>query len=562
MKIQKYIEGFILAFLVGIPLAIAGIGGNTTGSGNATGLTFSNGTVPISGVAPTGSGCLVTTASGISVGACSSGSGTVTSVSGVNANGFSWSIANSTTTPTLTLSVSGTIPINISGVAGSATNVNGGASGQAVIQTGTSTTGFLGYSSAPTSSYLASRDANGSSSFTNVFLGSTSTATSGQTITMTYGSAYQQLATGASSIKFNLPDATYLTIGARYLFTNNSTGILSLYLNDGTTLLTTTLAGSVLDVTLSNNSTTNGVWNFAYHFPTGATAGTSGIQLNTGSITIGGGGSGTIGSTGLSGKMVVDVDTGNPYVVEQALRRSDSTASLGASSYCGKQRGTLAIPASVVNGDTLCTNYEYGYDGSNYQYAAAKIVTVGGTSSSGVVPGAVTYQTSNASGVLTTYMSVNASQAVTFASSVSVGGTLNTSTITGSPTIATPAIVWAEQAYAASTVLPASAVSSTMLNNQGQTATVVLTLPLAASSVGANFIYSVASSVSATMKIQPNAADKFYFDSNAVAAAGSGVISANPQTVGDAIEFSVIRTGSAIWAWLVRTVRGTAWTLN
>lgn len=121
---------------------------------------------------------------------------------------------------------------------------------------------------------------------------------------------------------------------------------------------------------------------------------------------------------------------------------------------------------------------------------------------------------------------------------------------------------WQENAFTGTATLPVSAVSSTMINNQGQTATTVLTLPAASTCIGCNFIYSSASSVGATLKIAPNASNAFYFDANAVAAAGSGVISANPQTVGDAIAFSVIRVGASTWAWLVKTVRGTAWTLN
>lgn len=121
---------------------------------------------------------------------------------------------------------------------------------------------------------------------------------------------------------------------------------------------------------------------------------------------------------------------------------------------------------------------------------------------------------------------------------------------------------WAESAVQATRTMTVDSVSSRMINNQGQTAATVLTLPAASTCIGCNFIYSAASGVVATMKIKPNSADKFYFDATAVLLAGSGVISAATQTIGDAVGFSVIRTGSAAWGWLVKTIRGTAWTPN
>ena len=139
------------------------------------------------------------------------------------------------------------------------------------------------------------------------------------------------------------------------------------------------------------------------------------------SVAIGGSATGNIGTSGLTGKLVVDIDTGNPLAVEGALRRSDSTASLGASFYCGKQRGTLSSPSAVVNGDTLCNKYGYGFDGTNYQYSSLIKTTVGGVASSGIVPGMMSLQTANASGVLTEAININASQVVNIPGSLTVG---------------------------------------------------------------------------------------------------------------------------------------------
>jgi hypothetical protein len=155
-------------------------------------------------------------------------------------------------------------------------------------------------------------------------------------------------------------------------------------------------------------------------------AGASGVQVTTGSVTVGGSGTGAVGTLGLSGKMVVDVDNGNPYVVESALRRSENTtATLGAAAYCGRQRGTLASPVVVQNGDTLCTDYAYGFDSVDYAYATAITSTVNGTISNNVMPGKISFQTANAAGALTEAFNIDAAQRINAASgvSVNVGGT-------------------------------------------------------------------------------------------------------------------------------------------
>jgi len=184
----------------------------------------------------------------------------------------------STTTATGALTVAGGL-----GVAGNiyAGNINdqGLTASYAVVTDASKNLASMVYSSVASASSIASRDVNGSSAFTNMFLATTQLATSGQTVVMTYGSAGQQRATGTSTINYNLPDSTYLINGSTYIFDNDSTGIVSIYLNDGTTLLCTVPPGGLMRVFVEDNSTTNGAWDF-HPFPAqGSTSGTAGTSI-------------------------------------------------------------------------------------------------------------------------------------------------------------------------------------------------------------------------------------------------------------------------------------------
>ena len=147
----------------------------------------------------------------------------------------------------------------------------------AVVGTGS---GFssLAYSSVNTGSTLATRDVNGNSAFNNVILTTTSTVSAGQTITMTAGSAAVQVITGTSTVQFNLPDATTLFAGEFFRFNNNSTGIVTVNQQNGSTLVATVPAGGSALVNNLTNGTVQGTWdshNFLAQSGTSGTAGTS-----------------------------------------------------------------------------------------------------------------------------------------------------------------------------------------------------------------------------------------------------------------------------------------------
>jgi len=64
----------------------------------------------------------------------------------------------------------------------------------------------------------------------------------------------------------------------------------------------------------------------------------------------------------------------------------------------GKRRGTLTSPSAVASGETIGDINYVGHDGASYQLAATIRTVIGGTVSSGVVPGDIQFLTENTSG--------------------------------------------------------------------------------------------------------------------------------------------------------------------
>lgn len=121
------------------------------------------------------------------------------------------------------------------------------------------------------------RDSSQNISVNNVNAGTTTTATSGQTIALTVASSFVQVATGTTgNIFFNLPDATTLPIGATFQFNNNTTsGSVSIRNFTIGTVVYTLPAGGAVQVILTSNSTSDGVWDAFVYIPKNVTWGTS-----------------------------------------------------------------------------------------------------------------------------------------------------------------------------------------------------------------------------------------------------------------------------------------------
>lgn len=89
--------------------------------------------------------------------------------------------------------------------------------------------------------------------------GLTSTATAAGTTTLTSSSTPKQVFTGTNTQTIVLPNATTLSAGDEFQITNLSSVALPLQYNDAT-LLEVLLQGSKTTFTLTDNSTSNGVW--------------------------------------------------------------------------------------------------------------------------------------------------------------------------------------------------------------------------------------------------------------------------------------------------------------
>jgi hypothetical protein len=139
-------------------------------------------------------------------------------------------------------------------------NVSSLTASQAVVTDASKNLASLAYTPASNNSTLVSRDIGGTSTFTNIGIGTAAIVASGQTIAMSYGSTGIQKVTGSGNITFNLPDATYLYAGLSYTFNNNSSGTITVNKHDGTTLVGTIGAGGYVQVINTDNSTANGLW--------------------------------------------------------------------------------------------------------------------------------------------------------------------------------------------------------------------------------------------------------------------------------------------------------------
>ena len=170
------------------------------------------------------------------------GSGTVTSVSIVSANGFAGTVATATTTPAITLTTT------ITGLLkGNGTAISAATEGTDYYSTPSAST-------TPTASKLVLRDSNANIFMNNMFANSATIVSAAGTTVLTIASARFQSLTGSSSQTFQLPNATTLTNGHVFTFNNNSSGSL-IITNTATTTLYTIPAGGYTTVNLLDNGT-------------------------------------------------------------------------------------------------------------------------------------------------------------------------------------------------------------------------------------------------------------------------------------------------------------------
>lgn len=122
-------------------------------------------------------------------------------------------------------------------------------------------------SSTPSASGIVLWDSSSNLRSNNAINGQTAIAAGGST-TLTAASAKTQLINGAGASTFILPNATTLAIGWPFNFNNNTGSLVSIYKNDGITLVVSMPAGQYLQMYNTDISTSNGIWDYHWLVPT------------------------------------------------------------------------------------------------------------------------------------------------------------------------------------------------------------------------------------------------------------------------------------------------------
>jgi len=94
----------------------------------------------------------------------------------------------------------------------------------------------------------------------------------------------------------------------------------------------------------------------------------------------------------------------------------------------------------------------------------------------------------------------------------------------------------------------------TLINNYGQSAENIQTLPTCAE--GLNFLFVVGTAGTGALHLKAGPGDKHYFDGTALDD-GDKISLATPA-VGDCLAVTAFKTGATSWDWKTHTVSGTA----
>ena len=100
--------------------------------------------------------------------------------------------------------------------------------------------------------------------------------------------------------------------------------------------------------------------------------------------------------------------------------------------------------------------------------------------------------------------------------------------------------------------LTAVEISGTLINNYGQAADVVLTLPVAVS--GLSFMVVCGTTVANYYRIKANTNDKIYLDGTA--GADNGYVGIASAAVGATITFMAFQTGAEAYDWIATAISG------
>ena len=261
----------------------------------------------------------------------------------------------------------------------------------------------------------------------NFVANTTTTVSSSANISLTTSSTFNQTVTGSASQNYFLPAATGLIVGTVWLFNNNSSQPVYIYYQDAS-LLCTIAAGSLTEVQLLNNSTTNGTWDRHSFIPSYASWGLSTLAMGGANITGATNISGTGNITGanlVTGGLITA--TGNitgAYIIGNGSQLTGLPAGYTNANLASLGSNVISTSGNVTSGNFL-TGGLISATGNVY---AGNIIVIGGFYDTG--DHLVTSTATNANIVLTpTGTGITQNNGAFSASGNVTGGNLTTAGI-------------------------------------------------------------------------------------------------------------------------------------
>jgi Chaperone of endosialidase len=254
--------------------------------------------------------------------------------------------------------------------------------------------GGTGVTASSGASSVVLRDANANVTFNNYTAGAAAITAAAGTTVLTAASGRTQILLGSTTQTFQLPNATTVGLGQSYIFVNNSSGLLTVKDNSGTTVETVP-SGGVTQLGALSIATSAGTWGAYSFIPAAVDWGTNSLALSTTVITGGtwNGGviAGNYGGTGLS-----------TFVAANNALYSSGASTLTA--------GTLPVAAGGTGITSLTANYipvgngTSGYTSSASLQFASGVLVVGGSSVLGGATNPITAFTGSANNYIQTYV--------------------------------------------------------------------------------------------------------------------------------------------------------------
>lgn len=357
------------------------------------------------------------------------GSGTLTTISGVNTNGFTWSIANPTTTPAITLTLqnattsqSGQLTATdwntfngkqaagsyLTSVSGTTNRITSTGGTTPVIDISSTFEALLGKVANPLSQFASTTSAQ----LAGVLSDESGSGVVAYTVNPVFTTP--NLGTPSTLVGTNITGAAAGFTAGNVTTNANLTGPITSVGNATTITSSVALPGSPTTTTQTTGDNTTKIATDAFvnaSITTAAgsyvpyTGATTNVNLGTNFIAAG------ASLTPLTAIHAISTGTSTPRGI---LSDQNSANTSGARITMRKSRGTPGTPTVITMGDVLGSWTAAGHDGTNYIDAGKVLVTSTGTIGTGIVPSIMELQTMTAAGALADGIKIDQAQALTF----------------------------------------------------------------------------------------------------------------------------------------------------